>query len=208
MPMLVAEGIGPELDLSTHERLHWTIGRGQGADLVFNDPGISRYHATVFRVDKRFVVIDHSFNGTHVCGPTEGAHIDGDTKVPGFNLSDASVQVPRSISDKPHVARDENDTASFPAIIDTPKDSLRDRSDDHVHKSHAELRVQQLSSKLPRMIGFKEHAFSLPEKLQPLLRMIYSATEVDNLASMGRVLHPGTRLIFVGQKHNILTFIE
>ena len=57
MPTLTAVETGVAVDLDSPERLHWLIGRGKGCDLVVNDAGASRYHATVFRSKDLFFLL-------------------------------------------------------------------------------------------------------------------------------------------------------
>ena len=51
-----------------------TLGRGGGCDVVVVDPKASRQHAHIERRRDKYVLVDHSSNGTWVCytGETEG----------------------------------------------------------------------------------------------------------------------------------------
>ena len=63
--LLMKDGSDTVIELTT-ERLLWMLGRHPACDLVLDDPGISRFHATIFYVDEDLFVVDHSINGTHV----------------------------------------------------------------------------------------------------------------------------------------------
>jgi len=48
------------------ERRKVTFGRDQAADMTVRNPNVSRAHATIERRRERFVLADHSLNGTYV----------------------------------------------------------------------------------------------------------------------------------------------
>jgi hypothetical protein len=202
MTVLIAEESGKSLNLSTRERLHWIVGRGEDCDLVLNDPGVSRYHCTVFRVHEEYCLLDHSLNGTHLCGEAEKP--SGHTRLPTLpplpKLSDLNT--------KPRVNRREmEETATFAPIADSEEEEervQRERTYHDLHKSHAEFKLQEINSRLPRMIGYEPHLLKAPVDMQPLLRMVYSAEGVDALVSMGRILSPDLQVILIGRKRHVL----
>ncbi len=198
MPSLVVEVSGERLDLSTHERLHWSVGRGPECDWQIVDPGISRYHATIFRAAESFYVLDHSLNGTHL---TENVDVLSDaTKVPSFpslaSGANCESRVPASKM---------QDTRELEAVGELAAEG-RAESLPELHKSHAEFRAQELSSRLPRMAGYEAHALCSGGDLRPLLEMIYSAQQVETLVSMSRRLHPELRIVLVGCGLHALVF--
>jgi len=75
-----------------------------------------------------------------------------------------------------------------------------------LHKSHAEFRVQELSSRLPRMLGYAAHGLRAAEDMHPRLKMIYSAEQVRTLISLSRQLRPELRVVCVGCGLHALVF--
>jgi len=81
------------------DRDRTTFGRGSEADYRFDDNGLSRLHATIYRDGDRIWVVDeNSTNGTFVNGePVSGSGMplrDGDTVRIGNN-TDLTVRVRR-----------------------------------------------------------------------------------------------------------------
>ncbi len=197
MPRIIDETHGTVTELALAERMHWTLGRGGECDLQVIDPGVSRFHATIFNFDQQFYILDHSLNGTHLTG---GAGVISDaTRVPSFSPSDAPNRKPRGKSVNMH------DTHELQAIAD---EHLQPEHFPALHQSHIELRMEQSSSRLPRMAGYRAHALCAPEDMQPLLKMVYSADDVRTLISMSRRMKPELRLVLVGCSLHSLLFEE
>lgn len=207
MPMLVAEGLGTTLELDARERQHWTVGRGHACDLILTDLGVSRYHATVFRAHDRFYVVDHSLNGTHVCAGDETPSTQ--TRLPTLSLPKAQAAEGGSVPDNQTPRRPRKpmeDTAEFPAVRAKAEEPDAEESFPGLHKSHAEFKLQELWSRLPRLPGYEPHALAAPKDMQPLLQLVYSAEGQDTLVSLGRELTTGCRVVFVGQQRRVMVF--
>ncbi len=199
MPTLTAQETGTVIDLSTRERLHWFIGRGSACDIIIPDAGLSRYHATIFRVHDRFCVVDHSLNGTHLRGESED--LSESTRLPTIS----SRQAGAILSGKDDDASRMQDTAEIDVSgLAEAADGWRQYTD--LSKSHAAFRAEQLSTRLPRVVGYEPHALVVPEDLHPLLEMVYSPDGADALASMGRTLHPNVQLVLIGTEHFHMQF--
>ena len=197
MARIVDETHGTVIELALSERMHWTLGRGGECDLQVVDPGVSRFHATVFSFDQRFYMLDHSLNGTHL---TKGAGIISEaTRVPSFS--------PSSLLDhKPRVKSvNMQDTHELQAVSDEYQEKEKYPA---LHQSHIELRMEQSASRLPRMAGYQAHTLCVPDDMQPLLKMVYSADEVQILVSMSRRMQPGLHLVLVGCSLHSLLFEE
>ncbi len=196
MAELLLESRQAAISLDTRRRQHWLIGRGVDCDLRLPDEGISRFHATLFHNEGRFYLVDHSLNGTWV-RLAEGGHSDSaevsrvEGEVCGAGEADAGTETVRIHADPPPVHLEPGEQA--------PR---------RLHGSHAELRKQELSSRLPRIVGFRSHALSSAEDLRELLEMIYSAEGAKTLASMGRALSAGVQAVFEGNDRHVVTFVE
>lgn len=203
MPTLITKATGTVLDLGTAERLHWIIGRSEECDLVLPDFGISRFHATIFRTQERvFFIVDHSLNGTHICTAQEEPAEN--TRVPTVSPTDMSKLHGLKKSSSPS-----HDTHEF----EIKELFLGDRQivpqkEFDLHKSHAEFRAQELNSRLPPLIGYEPHGLAAGEDMQPLLKMIYSASEVNTLASMARPLAEDQYVVFIGSQQHFMVFKE
>ncbi len=182
-----------QLDLSGHDREHWLIGRAVGCDLCLPDPGISRCHATIFRAHGGYYILDHSFNGTHLCSGEETPSVA--TRVPSVSLAGGggAVGSRETVAVIPHWCEIKpGDEKEFAAP----------------HISHVLHRRQERLSRLPRLAGYEAHEYKRPTDLRPLLEMIYSDTDVQTVVSLGRPLRAGLRLVFVGETSYQLTFAE
>jgi hypothetical protein len=196
MAELLLESRQAAISLDTRRRQHWLVGRAAACDLHLPDEGVSRYHATLFHCEGRFYLVDHSLNGTWL------------------RLAE---QPPPDLADVPRLegrlAQDEGAATGTETVrihAEPPPVHLEpgEQRPERLHGSHAELRKQELSSRLPRLVGFRSHALRTPEDLRELLEMIYSAEGAKTLASMGRALSPGVQAVFEGQERHVVTFIE
>ena len=52
MPALTAETTDYQLDIDTGQRCHWIVGRDSSCELLLEDKGISRFHATIFALSQ------------------------------------------------------------------------------------------------------------------------------------------------------------
>lgn len=193
---------GKVLTLSTRERLHWFVGRAAGCELHLDDPGISRYHATIFQAAGAFYLLDHSFNGTYLCRGDEPA--GADTRVPTLPRSFLGAEEAGA-----RHAQGGADTAELAAVRD-PAEPGRPEAESHpsLHKSHVLMKLEERSGRLPRMLGYEAHSLNAPAKMQPMLKAIYSAEEAANLASLARRLTRGARIVFIGSEKHELRFEE
>ncbi|MBN2713417.1 MAG: FHA domain-containing protein [Planctomycetes bacterium] len=195
MPELRLEAKGRAIDLPETGRQHWLIGRGQDCDIIVEDPGVSRYHATVFRFHNRFFVIDHSLNGTHLARDMED--VSSKTAVPGLAEMEDSAPASNNASS--------NDTTEI------APDEFEDESEGwkeylEQNKSHAAFRAEQIQAKLPRMLGYEKHALTAPKDLKKMLEMVYSAEDAENLASMGKLLHDSQNIVLLGNNRQYIKF--
>jgi hypothetical protein len=175
------------VELGATKRLHWMLGRHPTCDVVIDDPGISRFHATIFYDGKQLVVVDHSINGTHVAHTKEEL--------------DEVVGRPLPLGTPAAPAGDETQVIDvFQRVLDSPEVDEQDP-----HKSVAELRIAQSRTRVSRIAGYEKHRPVDPETVAPLLAMIYSDTESQNLAAMGRHLHAGTSIVLVGRQPHLYT---
>lgn len=194
-----------QVDLPSTGRGHWLLGRALECDIRLPDTGISRFHATVFRHEHRFLVLDHSLNGTHLCRETEAP--SAATRLPTVSQMSPQESTPEMISglsaSQPPLSRDTAEIdlddlqAQYTRAPSVPPD---------VNKSHLAFRRQEKSSRLPRVAGYVPHGYHAPEDMRPLLEMIYSADGVETLASMARILGNDIQLILVGTCRHTLSY--
>ena len=182
MYSLIKDASDRVVELGAAKRLHWMIGRHSTCDVEIDDPGISRFHATIFYAEKKLFIVDHSINGTHVGRSQE-------------ELREIMERpLPLGIPAAPTV----DDTQVIEPYMRVLDSSACDPDDPH--KSLAELRLAQSLTRVPRMAGYESRRPISPETAASLLNMIYSDTESHNLAGMGRRLYPGMSLVLVGRQ--------
>jgi hypothetical protein len=144
-----------------------------------------------------YFLIDHSLNGTHIVAPAES--LSSSTRVPSISRND----LPTREIDK---ANYHQDTAEIDAVIfGAPDTKAWDKFSD-LNKSHAAFKVEQLSSRLPQVVGYSPHTLAQMGDLQPLLEMVYSSDDALHLTSMGRLLHSGSQIVIIGKEHHHLTY--
>lgn len=92
-----------------------TIGRDNSCDIVVDDMSVSRKHATVKKLENRYMVFDHSLNGTYINGKKIGSKSElreGDVLIVGlrrFSLAGTS----KNLVNEP-VIQSEGVTYTFP----------------------------------------------------------------------------------------------
>lgn len=203
MPILTVKSAGYTLDLTGTSRCHWLIGRALEGDICLQDPGVSRFHATVFRYHDRYCVVDHSLNGTHLSQRDES--LSNATRLP--NVSHFPSQTgPDPDDDNTKTANHDTaeiDLEDLPSEFRTP-----DSPGNALNKSHAAFRLQEINTRVPRMVGYAPHQYGTLDDIRPLLEMIYSADGADALSSMGRTLNAAIEITIIGTKQHILAFQE
>lgn len=203
MPSLVELESGSQLTLAPGQRLHWILGRSKDCDLVFSDAGISRYHCTLFHFKNGFYLLDHSFNGTHLVYP---ANSDGPEQTVHFK---SSIPTPKSPPPPPpSVSHSQlNDTSLIPVedLVPESGEGWKDYVED-LNKSHAAFRMAQTRTAMPKVIGYEAHQYKVPDSLQPMLQMIYSSDDAENLAAMGRPVYPGMQILLIGEQRHAMRF--
>lgn len=193
MPALTAETTDYRLDIDTGQRCHWIVGRDSSCELLLEDRGISRFHATIFFVGGRFSVVDHSLNGTHLFRTEEE-----------FRVA-LSVPVPRPAEGEADVVGFETCRIEPVAFLSPRVESLPEGFE--THQSVTELKLEELRTDVPRIPGYAPHAVTDPERMEPLLAMIYG-DQAETLASMARSIEPGQVLLFAGHQRHYFRFVE
>jgi hypothetical protein len=193
MPTLVASPEGLSLRLETAGTAHWSVGRDPSCDLVLTDPGISRFHATMFRQEGAYLILDHSMNGTLLFDDeaelsrtvfVDGPQVSGATPLPGGDTIELGA----------------------PRLLTPP--SSEELGDVEIHQSLAELRVQQKQKRLSRIVGFEAHGLSDVEAHRAIVKMIYGTGEDEALAGLGTQVRPGSVLVFAGFLRHAFRFDE
>ncbi len=197
MPTLIAEKTDWRMDLAVGQRCHWVVGRDPTCELLLTDRGVSRFHATVFHIEGRFCVIDHSRNGTYLFGSEKEYRTAG--TVPNATPPDASG------GDPDVVGFETSDVPSLRFLTPTAQnpEGLVD-----LHRSHVELQLMQSRNQIPRMAGYDPHGIQSAADMTPILEMIYSTGDSANLASMGRSVSAGNVLLFHGYDLHLFRFEE
>jgi pSer/pThr/pTyr-binding forkhead associated (FHA) protein len=197
MPTLIAERTDWRMDLAVGQRCHWLVGRDPSCELLLTDRGVSRFHATVFHIEGRFCVIDHSQNGTYLFGSEKEYGSAG--AVPTPNPTDASGEDPDVVG---------FETCEVEALrFLTPKTPDGEGMLD-LHRSHVELQLMTRRNQIPRMAGYQAHDIQSAGEMTPILEMIYSTGDSANLASMGRPVGAGNVLLFHGYDMHLFRFEE
>lgn len=184
MYLLMKDGSDSVIELGAAERLYWTFGRHRACEFVLDDPGISRFHATIFYAGDQLFLVDHSVNGTHV--PHTQAELDA--------VMDRSLP----LGTPPPPAGDDTQVIEPFEAVDLP-----DVEPEDLHKSLTELRITQSLTRVPRMPGYEARRPTDPETAAPILEMIHSSTECHNLAATGRRLHGGASIVLVGRERHL-----
>jgi hypothetical protein len=193
MPALTAETTDYQLDIDTGQRCHWIVGRDPSCELLLEDKGVSRYHATVFHVEGRFHVVDHSLNGSHLFRGDEELKV--------------ALSAPAAIppDGEPDVVGFETSRIEPVAFVSPRLDGAPEGFDPH--QSVTELRLQQLRSDVPHIPGYRPHSLTDAGHVKPLLDMIYG-DQAETLASMARSIEPGNVLLFCGLERHYFRFVE
>ena len=186
MYLLMKDGSDNVIELTT-ARLLWMLGRHPACDLVLDDPGVSRFHATIFYVDEDLFVVDHSINGTHV--PHSQEELD----------AVLSESLPLGTSAAPS-GDDTQVIDPFEGVIEAGEVGPED-----LHKSVTELRIAQSMTRVPRIPGYEAHRPTSKKTIEPVLQMIHSDTECHNLASLGRRLDSGASIVLVGRERHLFS---
>jgi hypothetical protein len=183
--LLIQDVSNSVVELGATDRRHWMLGRHPACDLVLDDPGISRFHATIFYAGSELFVVDHSTNGTHV--PHDQEDLD---HIMGRSLPLGTPAAP---------------SGSDTQVIE-PYERVQEVGDlgpEDLHKSVVELRIAESLTRLSRMAGYEANRPTSPETARPILDMIYSETECLNLAGMGRHLQAGASIVLVGRRRHL-----
>lgn len=124
------------------EKRFYQIGRHPSNDLkIYNDDAVSRFHATIFKLNDDYYLLDHSLNGTHY-----------NAEEPCFDKG-----------------------TRLESVLETSK----------FQESVAGLKKQIKEKKVPKIPGFKPHAFENDRDIAYLLIMIHVPEEAALLASCG-----------------------
>jgi len=190
MPTLIAQNTDYRMRLETGVRSYWLVGRDPSCELLLTDDGISRCHATIVHLDDRFYVIDHSLNGTHIL--TREEEIE----------AVLAADIPEDHEDADVVGFETCEVKS--ADLRVP--ILTDAHGADLHRSHQELQLVQRRSEVPRMVGYSAHAISSPDLMDRMLESFRSLVDLETLASMGRRVHPGNVLLFIGFDRHLFKF--
>lgn len=151
-------GMGLKVMELCAKRKYFLIGRVPINDLFIDDMCVSRFHATIFRYNNDFLLIDHSANGTYYNPKREEF---GSETLVGSVMGSVAFQ-------------------SFKSQVDSEANSM--------NESVRELKRSEEEGDVPKIPDFVPHKFKKLEDIEYIIKMIEDEEQIGMLRSCARRL--------------------